>query len=65
MDNSIDKKPTRLISRLELAERLNVHPNTLDRARNAGQVPCVRIGGRVMFDWRAVCKALGITRKDS
>jgi excisionase family DNA binding protein len=50
----------RLLTRHEIAARLGLHVNTVDRSTKRGEIPVVRIGGRRLYDWRAVAAALGI-----
>lgn len=54
----------KLLNRQEIAEALRVHPNSITRGVKRGDIPAVHIGGRVLFDWPAVARALGIEGGD-
>jgi excisionase family DNA binding protein len=60
IDPQASRTARRLLTRHEIAARLGLHVNTLDRATKRGELPVVRIGGRRLYDWRAVAAALGI-----
>jgi len=48
----------RLISKRELAERLTLSIRTVSNLTKSGQIPFVKIGSRILFDWKNVRKAL-------
>lgn len=49
---------TPLLALLEVADRTNLPATWLRREAEAGRIPCLRIGRRLMFDLAAVLKAL-------
>lgn len=46
----------------EMAQRLNLHPDTLRKKSNgrSPEVPRVKLAGKVLFDWPTVARRLGI-----
>lgn len=54
----------RLLTVTELAQTLGVHANTVRRRVWREELPAVRIGARMLFDWPAVARTLGIEGAD-
>lgn len=48
----------RLVDRVALAERLGVSVPTIERRQAAGELPCIRVGRRVLYDPAVVIAAL-------
>jgi excisionase family DNA binding protein len=51
------------LSRQELAEKLNVSPNTIANWENRGRIPSLRFGSVVRYDFHAVVEALNKHKK--
>ncbi|MBL6707152.1 MAG: helix-turn-helix domain-containing protein [Planctomycetaceae bacterium] len=48
-----------LLDEPSMAEHLGVSPQSLERMRKAGSVPCIRVGRRVLYRPAAVLDSLG------
>jgi excisionase family DNA binding protein len=50
-----------LESAVEIGKRLRLNSQSVRRMAKRGEIPCYKIGGRVMrFSWREVCEALAV-----
>lgn len=55
-----------LLTRIQLANRLNVSPFTIRNWTLSGLIPVVRLGYRtIRYDWDAVRRAMNIPDTDS
>lgn len=54
--------PDELLTDKELAKRLRMHPVSVRVMANKGDLPAVRVGKRVRFDWLEVLKHLKAVR---
>jgi 2,4-dienoyl-CoA reductase-like NADH-dependent reductase (Old Yellow Enzyme family) len=52
-----------LLDEPSMAEHLGVSPQSLERMRKAGTVPCIRVGRRVLYQPAAVLDALSTNEK--
>jgi excisionase family DNA binding protein len=54
-----------VLNRAEVAALLTVDPRTVDHAIEAGTIPAVRLGRRVLIPRRPFLAAFGLESKDS
>ena len=56
--NKLESIPNSLLTKKETARRLKVCVRKVELMVNAGEIPVIRLGSAVRFNWQAVLHAL-------
>jgi excisionase family DNA binding protein len=64
LDSLKPRQTDRLVDEMEMAELLGVSSQTLQRIRTAGEVPCIRVGRRVLYRPADVFDSLSSEREE-